>query len=83
MGVMGGSLDTFAYPKRYDRHDFRGYCLVVIAGGDDPLKRSFDNCPNLVYGSLAFFLAILHISKNAPPDRSTFPGVKMSGKNSP
>ncbi|MCG6918486.1 MAG: hypothetical protein LJE89_13205 [Deltaproteobacteria bacterium] len=80
---MGGSLDTFAYPKRYDRHDFRGYCLVVIAGGDDPLKRSFDNCPNLVYGSLAFFLAILHISKNAPPDRSTFPGVKMSGKNSP
>jgi hypothetical protein len=40
MGVIGGWLDdTFAYPKRYDRYDFRGYCLVVIVGGDSPLKR--------------------------------------------
>jgi hypothetical protein len=41
MGVIGGWLDTFAHPKRYDRYDFRGYCLVAIVGGDDPLKRSF------------------------------------------
>jgi hypothetical protein len=32
--------DTLAYPKRYDRYDFPGNCLVVIFGGDSPLKRS-------------------------------------------
>jgi len=40
MGVIGGWLDdTFAYPKRHDRYDFRGYCLVVIVGGDGFVKR--------------------------------------------
>jgi hypothetical protein len=30
--------DTFAYSKRFDRHDFHSFCLVVIVSGDSPLN---------------------------------------------
>jgi hypothetical protein len=30
--------DTFAYSKRFNRHDFSRFCLVVIVSGDSPLN---------------------------------------------
>ena len=30
--------DTFAYPKRFNCHDFSRFCMVVIVSGDSPLN---------------------------------------------
>ena len=57
--VLGGwSDDTSTYAKRYNRNDFSRSCLVVIFGGDSPVKwlDSEDR------------LGTIHFSKNLLPD---------------
>jgi hypothetical protein len=42
IAATGGLFDdTLAYPKRFDRYNFRGYRLVATIGGDGLLNLPF------------------------------------------